>query len=241
MRFWSWSERGGKRTKTMANKNPLSDVSTLLAGGTGGQSTRDQVVTGTVQSLTGVNGGSSASSQNNALTEQLTSLTQSLQQLQTINQTQIDTLQENTQALSQSASSKGQGSAGATASSVGSTLLDVFGLGSGLSPLISGLMSLFGGAGSSQPSLTPYVAPLPVNAAAGFSGSSAGGAFAVDNADGGLPRPAPSSSSAATPQITVQVQAMDSQSFLDHSNDIAMAVRQAMLQSSVLNDVIREV
>jgi len=42
-------------------------------------------------------------------------------------------------------------------------------------------------------------------------------------------------------QITVQVQAMDSQSFLDHSGDIALAVRQAMLQSSVLNDVIREV
>ena len=33
-------------------------------------------------------------------------------------------------------------------------------------------------------------------------------------------------------QITVQVQAMDSQSFLDHSNDIALAVRQAMLEST---------
>jgi len=36
------------------------------------------------------------------------------------------------------------------------------------------------------------------------------------------------------------VQAMDSKSFLDHSADIAMAVRQAMLESSVLNDVVRE-
>jgi hypothetical protein len=79
-----------------------------------------------------------------------------------------------------------------------------------------------------------------VNAAGGFSGSSAGGVVGVDNADGGLPRPAPSSSSASgAPQITVQVQAMDSQSFLDHSNDIALAVRQAMLQSSVLSDVIQ--
>ena len=48
-------------------------------------------------------------------------------------------------------------------------------------------------------------------------------------------------STAAPSQITVQVQAMDSQSFLDHSSDIALAVRQAMLQSSVLNDVIRGV
>jgi hypothetical protein len=242
MRFSRSKDRGGKRTKIMANNNPLSNMSALFGGNTGGPATRDQVVAGTVQGLTGIGGGTGGSSQNNALTAQLTSLTQQLQQLQTINQTQIDTLQENTQALSQSTSSKGQGSVASTASSVGSTLLDVFGLGSGLSPLISGLTSLFGGGGSSQPSLTPYVAPLRVDAVGGFGGSSAGGAFAVDNGDGGLPRPAPSpGGSGAAAQITVQVQAMDSQSFLDHSNDIALAVRQAMLQSSVLSDVIQGV
>ena len=58
---------------------------------------------------------------------------------------------------------------------------------------------------------------------------------------GGLPRPQPAASASTPTQITVQVQAMDSQSFLDHSNDIAQAVRQAMLESTTLNDVIREV
>lgn len=62
-------------------------------------------------------------------------------------------------------------------------------------------------------------------------------AVGVDYGQGGQPRPV---SAAAATQITVQVQAMDSKSFLDHSNDIAMAVRQAMLESSTLNDVIRE-
>ena len=38
--------------------------------------------------------------------------------------------------------------------------------------------------------------------------------------------------------ILVQVQAMDSQSFMDHSHDIAQAVRQAMLNLNSLNDVI---
>ena len=38
--------------------------------------------------------------------------------------------------------------------------------------------------------------------------------------------------------MTIQVNAMDSQSFLDHSDDIAMAVKQAILNSSSLNDVI---
>jgi len=64
-----------------------------------------------------------------------------------------------------------------------------------------------------------------------------GPAFTVDHPQGGLPRAVPASAPA---QITVQVQAMDSRSFLDHSADIAMAVRQAMLESNVLNDVVRE-
>jgi hypothetical protein len=204
----------------MANTNPLSNVTSVL----GGQS-----------------GGSSGGSSSPALNDQLTTITQELQQLQTVNQTQINTMLANTQALSQSTTSKGS-SVGSTVNSVTSTLGDVLGFGLGLSPLISGLVSLFGGGGSSQPApLVPYVAPLPVKATAGFS-SSAPGQFATDTADGGLPRPVPSSTaSSAGAQITVNVQAMDSQSFLDHSDDIAQAVRQAMLTSTTLNDVIREV
>ena len=57
--------------------------------------------------------------------------------------------------------------------------------------------------------------------------------------ENGLPRAAGSRrSNAGTQQITVQVQAMDSQSFLDHSDDIAQAVRQAMLNMNSLNDVV---
>ena len=40
--------------------------------------------------------------------------------------------------------------------------------------------------------------------------------------------------------ILVQVQAMDSQSFMDHSQQIAQAVRQAMLNLNSLNDVITD-
>jgi hypothetical protein len=41
-------------------------------------------------------------------------------------------------------------------------------------------------------------------------------------------------------QVLVNVQAMDSRSFLDHSDDIARAVRDAMLRSHSLNDVVAE-
>lgn len=122
-------------------------------------------------------------------------------------------------------------------STLGSVLGGVgsaFGL--GLSPLISGLAGLFGGGGDANATapLVPYIAPPSVSVNAGISGS-ASGVFATDTADGGVARGVPSTN------ITVSVQAMDSQSFLDRSNDIALAVRQAMLESTTLNDVIREV
>ena len=197
----------------MASGNPLSDVTKLL-------------------------GGSGQSSSASQLNEQLTTITQQLTQLQTVNQTQIEMLVANTQAVVQNSSVKATGGE-STVRSVGSTIESMLGFGLGLSPLISGLASLFGGGGNAEPApLVPYVAPLPVNATAGISGSTAG-AFAVDTAAGGLPRAQAAPSSNA--QITVQVQALDSQSFLDHSQDIAQAVRLAMLTSTTLNDVIREV
>ncbi len=203
----------------MAN-NPADEVARVLGGSTTGA---------------GTGGGT-----NSVLTQQLTTITQQLQQLQTINQTQIETMQANTQAVADNTGAKGSGES--TASKAGGILQDVFGL--GISPLISGLVSLFTGGDKGTPSSpVPLIKPPAVNLTAGIGGGSTS-PFAVDTGDGGLPRavPAPSSlSSSGSTQITVNVQAMDSQSFLDHSDDIAQAVRQAMLTSTTLNDVIREV
>jgi hypothetical protein len=167
------------------------------------------------------------------LNEEIARLAAQLRQLQGESQAATASL------LTSSRATAGRGSSGGSA---GRTLLDVFGAGLGLSPLISGIASLFGGSGASSTSissvapLVKFALPPSVQANGGVS-ESGGQAFAVDNPQGGLPRAAPTSAPA---QITVQVQAMDSQSFLDHSGDIAMAVRQAMLESSVLNDVVRE-
>jgi hypothetical protein len=193
-------------------KNPSTEVSALL-------------------------GGSSGKTNTSALTDQLTTITTQLQELQTINQSQMQSIEANTSALGANTGAKSGGTS--TAGSVGNTLLDVLGLGSGLSPLISGLVSLFGSGGGGQTTaVTPYIQPLAVNLQAGFTGSAAGGASGVDYGEGGQPR---QTTAASAQQITVRVQAMDSQSFLDRSNDIAAAVRKAMLETSALNDVIREV
>jgi hypothetical protein len=61
----------------------------------------------------------------------------------------------------------------------------------------------------------------------------------ADYSQSGSPR-AIGSSPQSTTQITVQVQAMDSQSFMDHSQDIATAVREAVLNMHSLNDVISD-
>ena len=182
--------------------------------------------------------GWAGASSTSVLNDQLTTITSQLQQLQSINQSQMASVVANTGALNTNTSSKASGTS--TAGSVGNTLLDVLGLGSGLSPLISGLISLFGGGGSAPTTaVTPYIHPLPVNLTAGFTGSAAGNASGVNFGEGGGPRL--TTAAAAQQQITVQVQAMDSQSFLDRSNDIAAAVRKAMLETSMLNDVIRGV
>jgi hypothetical protein len=208
-------------------KNPSTEVSALLGGSSGS-------VGQVLSASTPGSGGTSA------LTDQLTTIASQLQEMQTINQSQLESIEANTSAVTANTGGKGSSGGTSTASSVGNTLLDVLGLGSGLSPLISGLVSLFGGGGSSQTTaVTPYIQPLPVNLQAGFTGSTAGGASGVDYGEGGQPRQ--TTAAAAQQQITVQVQAMDSQSFLDRSNDIAAAVRKAMLETSTLNDVIREV
>jgi hypothetical protein len=166
-------------------------------------------------------------------------LAQQLQQLQTVSQAESESVTQNTQAISANTAQLGQGGT-STAGKAASTIESTLGLGLGLSPLISGLMGLFGGgSGSSSEQAAPvrFALPPSVNVNAGVSEAAPTRAFGVDYAAGGQARAATQGSA----QITVQVQAMDSQSFLDHSNDIALAVRQAMLESSVLNDVIREV
>jgi hypothetical protein len=171
-----------------------------------------------------------------SLNTHMISLADQLQQQQSINDT---LMQQTLAAMVQPASGGSGGGSGGESilGTIGGALGGVLGGGLGLAPLISGIAGLFGGGDSSAPGALPtYMAPLPIHLDAGFS-EGGGGAFGVDAAQGGGPRAMTNSPS----QITVQVQAMDSQSFLDHSGDIALAVRQAMLQSSVLNDVIREV
>ncbi len=148
------------------------------------------------------------------------------------------------------------GSEGGTpASSVVNTVLKS---GLGLVPLVAGLFHLFGGGSEPEPPpLVKYEAAPPVQFSAARWGDAIGDA---DYDQFGLPRLSTAAQAhtrgvASTadgvvnsggiaqtggPVINVNVQAMDSRSFLDHSQDIARAVREAMLNLNSINDVVND-
>jgi hypothetical protein len=203
-----------------------SDLLGQLAASTGsgaGGGTGDSGVSGLAQSSS------------SGVTEQLTSLTTQISSLTSSQQSQISALQDNTQALAQNTTSK-SGSGSSVASTVEGVASSFLGGGlSSLSPLIGGLLSLFGGGGQTLAVPSPFMLPSSVQSNAGLTASAPGQVVPVTYGDTGQPR---AQSGGTTQQVTVQVNAMDSQSFLDHSDDIANAVKQAILNSNSLNDVI---
>jgi hypothetical protein len=171
---------------------------------------------------------------NGDLANSLSQAGQQIQQLQGAYQQQANLITENTQALQGNTSAQSGHSAGST---LGHLASSIFGGALGfLSPVISGIESLFGGA-SSTPALPIYTPPPSIDINGVLQGQPAAPA-----------QPAPSAATSATsgspatsaPQITVNVNAMDSQSFMDRSNDIASAVRAAMLNMHPINDVVAD-
>jgi hypothetical protein len=159
-------------------------------------------------------------------------LAEQFTQLANASQTQTDAVTLNTEAVQQNTASKSSSGSGSSGTSAGSVLGDIFGSGLGLSPLISGLIGLFTGGSSPTPvTMTEYVPPPSIN----FDGTLTSGQGAAPTQPA-----AGSGQSSGGQQITVQVQTMDSQSFMDHSDLIAQAVRQAMLNMNSVNDVVND-
>ena len=172
---------------------------------------------------------------------------------------QLGQLQGSTEARPASGTSNSSASTtsggGVTPEAIVTTVLES---GLGMVPLIVGLLGLFGGGGTpAPPPLEKYVMPDHLYFEGADTGNNVSGAdydqmgmpraysaapHAANAQASGMASPGSSSgsagSAAAAPQITVNVQAMDSQSFLDHSSEIAQAVRDAMLNSNSINDVV---
>jgi len=219
----------------------LQEVMKVLAGAgqerargeeeTGGGSVKTGGEGGGVESLytpgIGYAGGNGAPVD---LLEQISRLTGELDQLRLTAETQVDGLLRNTKALEENTAAQGrQGGAGSVVGQILSPLAKM----SPISPIISGIAKLFGGGAVELPPLTPYIAPRPIRYEVTY-GATAGQEMreAMTGAPAGPPMPAPA--------IQVNVQAVDSRSFLDHSDAIADALREALLRSHPVMDVLRE-
>jgi hypothetical protein len=174
-------------------------------------------------------------SNNSDLAASLSQAGQQIAQLQSAYQQQASLITANTQAIQGNTSAQAGHSALSTAGGLASSLLGGGTLGL-LSPLISGIASLFGG-GSTPAPLPFYIPPPPVAINGMLNSATPNAATAATGAASPAPSTAGSSQAAST-QVTVNVNAMDSQSFMDHSTDIANAVREAMLNMHPINGVV---
>ena len=178
----------------------------------------------------------------------LTDASRQIDALRSVNQALAEVIQNNTHAVNQN--SAGQTGGKSAGEKIGSVASSLFGSGLGLAPLVTSLAHLFGGSKSEPPAtLIPYAPPAALRldladttrANTGITGFSP-----LSYGQNGLPRADRDDSRAqarwqvAAPQISIQVNALDSRSFMDHSHEIAQAVRQAMLNMHSLNDVVSD-
>lgn len=139
-----------------------------------------------------------------------------------------------------------------TTNPISNILSKIPGVSLAISPIISGIIGLFGGHNNAPPALTPFVLPSSVrlDAAIGpkdqFLPASHGtnGLSKLNGVPSASQPNVPGAQQnagqqAATQQINV-APPLDSHFFLDHSDQIALAVKDAMLHSSSLNDVITD-
>ncbi|MBI1792246.1 MAG: hypothetical protein HYR60_32385 [Acidobacteria bacterium] len=160
------------------------------------------------------------------LAEALGEAARRLVSLTAVNETLAEAVASNTEAVASNTAAQGGSS---LAKAIGKAASGEV-LGSGLLPLFSTLMRVFGGGQpEAPPPLVRYTPPPPVRLDVDRERLAP-----VDYGQDGRPR------AIETPQITVQVQAMDSRSFLDHSHEIARAVREAMLEMHPINDVVSD-
>jgi hypothetical protein len=133
-------------------------------------------------------------------------------------------------------------SADAQGPSVGETIARTAAAVTGVGPLITGLLKLFGSSDPEPlPALEKYIRPTPVSVEAALTSERE--YSGVRYSQGGAPQSLGVrglSAGAQAQSIQVNIQAMDSQSFLDRQDDIARAVREAMLHSNSINDVVLE-
>lgn len=114
--------------------------------------------------------------------------------------------------------------------------------GFGLASVGLKVAGLFRGNERQEASFEPFQLPGPASLEVANPDNILRGFQRVDRGQRGEVRTrSPSAQPSAQPQVVVNISAMDSKSFMDRSDDIARAMRDAMLHMHPVNDVISEI
>lgn len=175
-----------------------------------------------------------------AVGENIATIASQLEQLRTLTQQQAESVAENTQAIAQNTASQTGGGVASAAGNIAKTAAKTLGGALSLAPLVSALVGLFKKEKPEPPPFQTYTLPPSIQFQGAAPAGGSQGIVAVDYGQDGLPRAMSPGTQNAAPSVTVQVQAMDSRSFLDHSDEIARAVREALLNAHSLGDVVSE-
>jgi hypothetical protein len=174
------------------------------------------------------------------LGENIATIASQLEQLRALTQQQAESMAENTQAVAQNTASHTGGGVASAAGNIAKTVANTLGGALSVVPLVSALVGLFKKEKPEPPPLQAYTLPPSIQFQGAAVAGGSQGILAVDYGQDGLPRAVTSNTQPNAPSVTVQVQAMDSRSFMDHSDEIARAVREALLNAHSLGDVVSE-
>lgn len=104
---------------------------------------------------------------------------------------------------------------------------------SNINPLLGGLVRLFGGSGEGAPARLPLAArPAAARYELGYEHDTEG-YFPVDRDASGAVRAAPP----RAPAVVVNIEAVDSRSFLERTPEIAEAVKRAVLEAEGMREI----
>ena len=174
------------------------------------------------------------------LGEEIATIASQLEQLRALTQRQAESVAKNTQAVAQNTASQTQGGVASAAGNVAKTAAKTLGGALSVVPLVSALVGVFKRDKPEPPPLQTYTLPPSIQFQGAWPAGGSQGIVGVDYGQDGLPRAVTPGTQNHAPSVTVQVQAMDSRSFMDHSDEIARAVREALLNAHSLGDVMSE-
>ena len=242
LRLLNGELRRSRDPQTVARTEQLLGTTSRTSSGGAGSTTADSTVPGARNTASSVPQVASAGvsfvrPSDVATRDALGQTTRAVETLSESLSRNTQAVESNSRSLAESIRGIFSGLAGIQAKGGGG--LGFFSGGLGIASLGLKIAGLFGGEKENPAELEPFSLPPRIDIEAANRGRALPEFPRVVRGQGGEIRTP--SVQQTPPQVVVNVNALDTQSFLDRSGDVARAVRDAMLHMHPLNDIVSEV